>query len=72
MGDPLRSPLSFGLRIQAHSQAKSLPTCVQRTKDNISNIAFKIFKNPANFIGAMRMRTYPDRRMPPPQLTLSL
>ena len=49
MGDPLRSLLSFGLRIQAHSQAKSLPTCVQRTKDNISNIAFKIFKKSRQF-----------------------
>ena len=49
MGDPLRSPLSFGLRIQAHSQAKSLPTCVQRTKDKISNFAFKIFKKSRQF-----------------------
>ena len=64
MGDPLISPLSFGLQVQSHSQAKSLPHCDQGTRDNkINPILFLDFwKKSRQFYknGVMRMRkTWP-------------
>ena len=65
MVDPLSSPLSVGLRFQTHSQAKSLPTCVQGTRDKISNFGFKIFQKSRQLIGSRdaHARHNPGRRV---------